>query len=76
MESVLLKDINEILKNLPDNILERVLGYVHGIVENESKDFDLTSEQKESLDKIKNRNYKEHTEIETFLNEMNSKYGL
>ncbi len=76
MESVTLKNINEILKDAPENILERVLGYIEGILEDENSNFKLSQEQIESLQKIKKRPYDQHTEIETFLNEMSSKYGI
>jgi hypothetical protein len=76
MESVTLKHINKILKDAPENILERVLGYIEGILEDESNHFELSEEQKESLQKIKKRSYNQHTEIDTFLNEMSSKYGI
>ncbi|UFH32219.1 hypothetical protein LNP04_00525 [Chryseobacterium sp. C-71] len=76
MESVILKNINEILKNAPESILERVLGYIEGISEDEKYNFKLSEEQKESLKKIKARPYDQHTEIDTFLNEMDSKYGI
>lgn len=74
MESVSLKDINELLKDAPKNVLERVFGYIEGILEDENSEFKLSEEQKESLKKIKQRSYDQHTEIDTFLNEMNSKY--
>ncbi len=76
MESVTLKNINEILKDAPENILERVLGYIEGLLEDENSNFKLSEEQIESLQKIKRRPYDQHTEIETFLNEMSSKYGI
>lgn len=76
MESVTLKNINEILKDAPESTLERVLGYIEGILEDKSSEFKLSEEQKESLKKIKQRSYNQHTEIDTFLNEMNSKYGI
>jgi hypothetical protein len=76
MESVTLKNINEILKDAPENILERVLGYIEGILQEEKSNFRLSEEQIESLQKIKKRSYDQHTEIETFLNEMSSKYGI
>lgn len=76
MESVILKNINEILKNAPESVLERVLGYIEGISEDEKNNFKLSEEQKESLKKIKTRPYDQHTEIDTFLNEMDSKYGI
>lgn len=74
MESATLKNINKILKDAPENILERVLGYIEGILDDEKSEFKLSDEQKKSLQKIKERYYQQHTEIDTFLNEMNSKY--
>ncbi|WP_449398647.1 hypothetical protein [Chryseobacterium wanjuense] len=53
MESAILKNINKILKDAPENILERVLGYIEGILEEENTDFKLSEEQKESLRQIK-----------------------
>jgi hypothetical protein len=76
MGSVTLKNINEILKDAPENILERVLGYIEGILQEEKSNFKLSEEQIKSLQKIKKRSYDQHTEIETFLNEMSSKYGI
>lgn len=76
MESATLKNINQILKDAPENILERILGYIEGILEEENTDFKLSEEQKESLRKIKKRSYDQHTEIDAFLNEMSSKYGI
>lgn len=76
MESATLKNINEILKDAPENILERVLGYIEGILDDEKSEFKLSDEQKKSLQKIKERSYQQHTDIDTFLNEMNSKYGV
>ncbi|UMQ42171.1 hypothetical protein MKS83_00460 [Chryseobacterium sp. Y16C] len=76
MESATLKNINKILKDAPENILERILGYIEGILEEENTDFKLSDEQKESLRQIKKRSYEQHTEIDTFLNEMSSKYSI
>lgn len=53
MESVTLKNINEILKDTPESTLKRVLGYIEGILEDKNSDFKLSEEQKESLNKIK-----------------------
>jgi len=76
MESATLKSINKILKEAPENILERILGYIEGILEEENTDFELSDEQKKSLQEIKERSYEQHTEIDTFLNEMSSKYEI
>ncbi len=42
MESVTLKNINEILKDAPEIILERVLGYIEGILEDDNSNFKLS----------------------------------
>lgn len=76
MESVTLKNINEILKDAPEIILERVLGYIEGILEDDNSNFKLSEQQVKSLQKIKKRPYDQHTEIENFLNKMSSKYGI
>jgi len=76
MESATLKNINKILKEAPENVLERILGYIEGLLEEEDNNFKLSDEQKESLQKIKKRSYEQHTEIDTFLNEMSSKYEI
>ena len=77
LEQSIYQEITEKLKVAPKDILERVLGYVDGIMDNEKPhNFELTEEQKSSLLKIKKRPYSEHTEIDSFLNEMTKKYGL
>lgn len=76
MESVTLKNIQHLLKDAPESVLEKVLGYIEAILKDESNTFTLSEEQKESLQKIKKRSYEQHTEIDTFLNEMKSKYDI
>jgi len=76
MQSVTLKDINELLKDASEPLLERVLGYIEGLLNDESMKFELSEAQIESLRKIKARSYSEHTDIEVFLHEMNGKYGI
>lgn len=63
-----------ILKDTPEKIPERVLGYIERILDDERNEFKFSEEQKESLRKIRQRSYEENTEIETFLNEISSKY--
>ena len=75
MESVTIADINKILKDAPENLLIRVLGYIEGILEDKNNNFKLSTEQMDSIREIKARPYSEHTDIEVFLNEMNEKYG-
>lgn len=76
MQSVTLKDINELLKDASEPLLERVLGYIEGLLNDESMKFELSEDQIESLRKIKARDYSEHTDIKVFLHEMNGKYGI
>lgn len=76
MESVTLKNIQQLLKDAPESVLEKVLDYIEAILKDESNTFTLSEEQKESLRKIKKRPYEQHTEIDTFLNEMKSKYDI
>lgn len=77
LEQSIYQEITEKLKVAPKDILERVLGYVDGIMDSEKlPNFELTEEQKNSLLKIKKRPYSEHTEIDSFLNEMTKKYGV
>ena len=73
----LYKEITDKLKNVPREVLERISAYLAEIDENkENLNFKLSDEQKESLSKIKERPYSEHTEINYFLNEMSEKYGI
>lgn len=74
MESITLENINKILKDAPESVLEKVLMYIEEIIKD--NEFVLSDSQKESLEKIKKRSYDQHTELDIFLNEMNSKYGV
>lgn len=73
----LYQDITEKLKTVPKEVLERISAYLSEISENkEQVNFKLSEEQKDSLLKIKERPYSEHTEVNIFLNEMSEKYGI
>lgn len=76
METVTLKDINELLKDAPKSVLEKVLVYIEDLVADKNFSFELTNEQKKSLLEIKKRPYSEHTEIESFVNDFKSEYGI
>ncbi len=76
METVTLKDINELLKDAPKSVLEKVLVYIEDLVADNNFSFELTNEQKKSLLEIKKRPYSEHTEIEGFVNDFKSEYGI
>lgn len=76
MASVSLKDINELLKDAPKNVLERVFGYIEGLRAQEDIHFELNDEQKESLRLIKERSITSHTEIDYFLSDFKSEHGI
>jgi hypothetical protein len=79
MNSATLDLINEKLKNEPQEILDRALGYLEGILEDKDlqySDFELTEEQKTNLLEIKKRPFEEHIEAEVFIRDMKSKYGI
>jgi len=71
------KEITDKLKNAPKEVLELVLSYLNGVSENKNtSNFELSDDQKESLLKIKKRDYSEHTDMDVFINEMSEKYGI
>jgi len=73
----LYQEITDRLKTAPKEVLERISAYLSEFDDNKDVlNFELSEEQKESLLKIKERPYYEHTEINYFLNEMSEKYGI
>jgi len=66
------QEIAEKLETAPKDILENVLGYVDGILDNKNfPDFELSKAQENSLLKIKKHPCSEHTDMDMFLDEMN-----
>ena len=55
METVTLRDINELLKDAPKSVLEKVLVYIEDLVADKNFSFELTNEQKKSLLEIKKK---------------------
>lgn len=80
MESVTLKEINDLLKDAPSIMLERVFGYIQGLMDEDSTrnldNFELTDEQRKNLEEIAAMPISEHTDIDTFVSEMKTKYGI
>lgn len=71
----LYQEITDKLKTVLKEVLERISAYSSEIDKNkELTNFKLSEQQKESLSKIKERPYSEHTEVNIFLNEMSEKY--
>ncbi len=76
-KKTLYHEITDKLQNVPKEVLERISAYLSEFDENKNHlNFELSEEQKESLSKIKERPYSEHTEVNIFLNEMSEKYGI
>ncbi|MBN9336328.1 MAG: hypothetical protein J0I88_00540 [Chryseobacterium sp.] len=74
-DQTLYQEITDKLKTVPKEVLERISAYLSEIDENKDNlNFELSEEQKESLSKIKERPYSEHTEVNIFLKEMSEKY--
>lgn len=79
MNSATLDLINEKLKNEPQEILDRVLGYLEGILEDKDlkfNDFELTDEVKKQLKDIAERPLSEHVSEEEVKYGIKQKYGF
>lgn len=77
-------EISEKLKSAPKNVLERVLGYVDGLLD-ESADgnfheanlnYQLSAKQKKELDEMENLNDKDFIISEEFHKNIKEKYGF
>lgn len=78
LEKSIYQEINEKLKDAPKEILDRVLGYIEGILEIEQKDFHLTKKQMLELDEMENKplhelNFSNSGNVHSRLKE---KYGI
>lgn len=69
-----LDHINAKLQNVPQDILERVLGYVEGLLD--SRDFELTEKMKAEMRTIASRPFSEHFSEEQVEKEIMHKYGI
>lgn len=69
-----LDHINAKLQNVPQDILERVLGYVEGLLER--RDFEVTEEMKTEMRAIAARPVSEHFSEEEVEGEIMHKYGI
>ena len=69
-----LDHINAKLQNVPQDILERVLGYVEGLLER--RDFEVTEEMKTEMRAIAARPVSEHFSEEEVEGEIMRKYGI
>ncbi|MDZ4148749.1 MAG: hypothetical protein U1C58_10725 [Flavobacteriaceae bacterium] len=70
--------LNRKLKNAPQSVIERVLGYVDSLLEttSASKPYDLSIEQQQILDSQLNSDKATYTNAETLYTDLKKKYGL
>lgn len=78
METVSLDTLTKKLKNAPQSVIERVMGYVDAIMENskETKSYLLTDEQQNILNEQVGLNVKEYTEASKVYSNLKDKHEL
>ena len=76
MNNITLEALNEKLKNAPQSILERVLGYVDALVDPKNKPYQLSKEQQQILDDQLNADKSNYKEAGKVYDELKEKYGL
>lgn len=78
METISIDLLTKKLKDAPQSILERVIGYVDALLEpaKNIKPYNLTKEQQQILDnQIRNKN-SAYTDAETLYSDLKNKYEL
>ena len=78
MESNAIDLITKKLKNAPQSVLERVIGYVDALVEPLAnvKPYNLSKEQQQILDNQINSDKATYTDAETLYTDLKTKYEL
>ncbi|MBU2526836.1 MAG: hypothetical protein KKC03_09580 [Bacteroidetes bacterium] len=78
METASIDLLNRKLKNAPQSVIERVLGYVDSLLEttSDTKPYCLTNEQQKILDCQLNSDKAIYTEAETLYTDLKRKYEL
>ena len=76
MKTVTIDTLNEKLKNAPQSVLERVLGYVDALVESSNKPYQLSKEQQQLSDDQLIADKPNHKEAGKVHDELKEKYGL
>jgi succinate dehydrogenase/fumarate reductase flavoprotein subunit len=78
MESNAIDLITKKLKNAPQSVLERVIGYVDALVEplENVKPYKLSKEQQQILDNQINSDKATYTDAETLYTDLKKKYEL
>ncbi|SHH22723.1 hypothetical protein SAMN05444372_1342 [Flavobacterium micromati] len=78
METTSIALLVQKLKNAPQSVLERVIGYVDALVEptTNSKPYILSKKQQQILDNQLNSDKTNYTDAETLYTDLKSKYEL
>lgn len=78
METISIDLLTRKLKNAPQSVLERVIGYVDALVEpvSNSKPYSLSAAQQQILDSQLNSDKSTYTDAETLYTDLKNKYEL
>lgn len=77
METISIDVLTRKLKNAPQSVLERVIGYIDALVEPATtKPYTLSKEQQQILDSQLNSDKATYTDAETLYTDLKSKYEL
>ena len=78
METISIELLTSKLKNAPQSVIERVIGYIDALVESTptTKPYTLTKEQQQILDSQLNSDKSTYIDAETLFDNLKSKYDL
>jgi hypothetical protein len=77
METISIELLTKKLKNAPQSVLERVIGYVDALIEpTNTKPYSLSNEQQQILDSQLNSDKATYTNAETLYTDLKKKYEL
>ena len=78
MENISIDLLTKKLKNAPQGVLERVIGYVDALVESSTKNkpYNLSADQQQILDSQFNSDKSTYSDAETLYTDLKNKYEL
>ena len=76
MDSITFDILAKKLKNAPQSVLERVIGYVDVLIEPVSRPYTLSKEQQQILDNQINSDKSTYTKAETLYSDLKKKHEL
>jgi hypothetical protein len=76
METISLDLLTQKLKNAPQSVLERVIGYVDALVEPTTKPYSLSAAQQQILDNQLNLDKSTYINAETLYTDLKDKHEL